>query len=174
MSVTNVRSAQIKDEDVATTDIANGAVTLAKMANMATASLIYRKTAGDGAPEVNTLATLKTDLGPYIRSYTWIVSNPVAGTIGGPRLPEARTVTRVDAYCVGGTSVTFQLTAGSDPSAAGSNILSSSLVADADGAYTTSFTAKSSLSSGDWLKLVISSISGNPTQLVVTMTCEVS
>jgi len=43
--------------------IANSAVTLAKMANMATASLIYRKTAGDGAPEVNTLATLKTDLG---------------------------------------------------------------------------------------------------------------
>lgn len=40
-----------------------GTVTLAKMANMATASLIYRKTAGAGAPEVNTLATLKTDLG---------------------------------------------------------------------------------------------------------------
>ncbi len=45
------------------TTIANSAVTLAKMANMATASLIYRKTAGSGAPEVNTLATLKTDLG---------------------------------------------------------------------------------------------------------------
>jgi len=43
--------------------IAAGAVTLAKMANMATASVIYRKTAGSGAPEVNTLATLKTDLG---------------------------------------------------------------------------------------------------------------
>jgi hypothetical protein len=33
------------------------------MANMATSSLIYRKTAGSGSPEVNTLATLKTDLG---------------------------------------------------------------------------------------------------------------
>lgn len=42
--------------------IANGAVSLAKMANMATGSLIYRKTAGAGAPEVQTLATLKTDL----------------------------------------------------------------------------------------------------------------
>jgi hypothetical protein len=39
------------------------AVTLAKMDDMATAALIYRKTAGAGAPEVNTLATLKTDLG---------------------------------------------------------------------------------------------------------------
>jgi hypothetical protein len=43
--------------------IDSGVVTLAKMADMATASLIYRKTAGNGAPEVNTLATLKTDLG---------------------------------------------------------------------------------------------------------------
>lgn len=43
--------------------IAAGAVTLAKMANMATGSLIYRKTAGTGVPQVNTLATLKTDLG---------------------------------------------------------------------------------------------------------------
>jgi Major tropism determinant N-terminal domain/Repeat of unknown function (DUF5907) len=47
----------------ATWTIDAGAVTLAKMANMATASLIYRKTAGSGVPEVNTLATLKTDLG---------------------------------------------------------------------------------------------------------------
>jgi len=47
----------------ATWTIDNDTVTLAKMANMATASLIYRKTAGTGDPEVNTLATLKTDLG---------------------------------------------------------------------------------------------------------------
>jgi hypothetical protein len=40
-----------------------GTVTLAKQANMATASLVYRKTAGAGAPEINSLATLKTDLG---------------------------------------------------------------------------------------------------------------
>jgi hypothetical protein len=47
----------------ATWTIDAGAVTLAKMADMATASLIYRKTAGTGAPEVQTLATLKADLG---------------------------------------------------------------------------------------------------------------
>ena len=47
----------------ATWTIDNGVVSLAKMANMATSSLIYRKTGGSGAPEVNTLATLKTDLG---------------------------------------------------------------------------------------------------------------
>ena len=45
------------------TTIAPKAVTLAKMNDMATSSLIYRKTAATGAPEVNSLATLKTDLG---------------------------------------------------------------------------------------------------------------
>jgi hypothetical protein len=45
------------------TTIAAGVVTLAMQANMATGSLVYRKTAGSGAPEVQTLATLKTDLG---------------------------------------------------------------------------------------------------------------
>ena len=45
------------------TTIAAGAVTLAKQANIATSSLVYRKTAGTGAPEIQSLATLKTDLG---------------------------------------------------------------------------------------------------------------
>lgn len=47
----------------ATWTVDAGSITLAKQADMATASLVYRKTAGAGAPEVNTLATLKTDLG---------------------------------------------------------------------------------------------------------------
>ena len=38
-------------------------VTLAMQADIATASVLYRKTAGTGVPEVQTLATLKTDLG---------------------------------------------------------------------------------------------------------------
>lgn len=38
-------------------------VSLAMQANMATASVVYRKTAGTGVPQVQTLATLKTDLG---------------------------------------------------------------------------------------------------------------
>ena len=46
-----------------TLTIPAGTVTLAKMANVATGTVFYRKTAGTGAPEVQTLATLKTDLG---------------------------------------------------------------------------------------------------------------
>jgi len=43
--------------------IATGAVSLAKMANVSSSTVFYRKTAGSGTPEVQTLATLKTDLG---------------------------------------------------------------------------------------------------------------
>jgi hypothetical protein len=47
----------------ATWTIDAGAVSLAKLANVATGTVFYRKTAATGAPEVQTLATLKTDLG---------------------------------------------------------------------------------------------------------------
>lgn len=51
------------------TTIAAGAVTVAKMANVATSTVFYRKTAGSGAPEVQTLATLRTDLlAPNVQS----------------------------------------------------------------------------------------------------------
>jgi hypothetical protein len=53
----------ITNNAVITAKIANSAVTLAKQADVATATVFYRKTAGTGAPEVQTLATLKTDLG---------------------------------------------------------------------------------------------------------------
>jgi hypothetical protein len=43
--------------------LADAAVTLAKMANIVSSGIFYRKSAGTGTPEVNTLATLKTDLG---------------------------------------------------------------------------------------------------------------
>jgi hypothetical protein len=45
------------------TTIANNAVTLAKMADVSTGTVFYRKSASTGDPEVQTLATLKTDLG---------------------------------------------------------------------------------------------------------------
>jgi len=70
--------------------IVSGAVTLAKMANMATGSLIYRKTAATGAPEVQTLATLKTDLG-------------LTGTNSGDSSTPAETVTTIGALINGST-----------------------------------------------------------------------
>lgn len=43
--------------------LANGSVTLLKMADVAEGTVFYRKTAGTGPPEVQTLAQLKADLG---------------------------------------------------------------------------------------------------------------
>lgn len=45
------------------TSLANASVSLAKMADVATSTVFYRKTASTGAPEVQALATLKADLG---------------------------------------------------------------------------------------------------------------
>lgn len=47
----------------ATPVIPDGSITLAKLADVATGTVFYRKTGGSGAPEVQALATLKTDLG---------------------------------------------------------------------------------------------------------------
>jgi len=79
--------------------IANGAVTLAKQADMATASVVYRKTAGSGAPEVQTLATLKSDLGlsgtntgdQDLSGYV-----PTTRTVNGHALSANVTVTKSD------------------------------------------------------------------------------
>jgi len=50
-------------QKVASLSLVDGSVTLAKMANVATSTVFYRKSAGSGPPEVQTLATLKADLG---------------------------------------------------------------------------------------------------------------
>jgi len=52
--------------DVATIpelQVVNGSITLVKLADVASGTIFYRKTLGIGSPEVQTLATLKSDLG---------------------------------------------------------------------------------------------------------------
>lgn len=48
---------------VGSLSLVDGSVTLAKMANVSSGTVFYRKTAGSGPPEVQTLATLAADLG---------------------------------------------------------------------------------------------------------------
>lgn len=52
----------VDSSEIPSLTVENGSITLIKMADMPTSSLIYRKTAGTGVPEVNLLATLKVDL----------------------------------------------------------------------------------------------------------------
>jgi hypothetical protein len=61
--VTGSTALTIGANKVLTSHILDANVTLAKMANVATGTIFYRKTALAGVPEVQTLATLKTDLG---------------------------------------------------------------------------------------------------------------
>lgn len=61
--VAHLTSGVLSASNVVTADITDANVTLAKMADVATGTVFYRKTAGTGVPEVQTLATLKTDLG---------------------------------------------------------------------------------------------------------------
>lgn len=44
-------------------NIPDGSITLLKLQDIPSGTLIYRRTAGDGVPEITTLAQLKTDLG---------------------------------------------------------------------------------------------------------------
>jgi hypothetical protein len=58
-----VTNAKIANSTIDLTTKVTGDLPFSSIAQMATSSLIYRKTAGTGDFEVNTLATLKTDLG---------------------------------------------------------------------------------------------------------------
>jgi len=61
--VAHLTSGVLSASNIVTADITDANVTLAKMADVATGTVFYRKTAATGVPEVQTLATLKTDLG---------------------------------------------------------------------------------------------------------------
>jgi hypothetical protein len=105
---------------------------------------------------------------PTTRVFSWVMANPVAGGIPGPRLKVAATVTRIDSYCIGATSVTFNIEERSTIGSAGSNLLAADQVADVNGETAVAF-ADSALAADNWLWLDIASVSGTPTMVVVTL-----
>ena len=83
IAVDAVGSSEIVAGAVGTSEIQDGSVILADMANVTTGSVFYRKTAGSGPPETNTLATLKTDLnltGTNSGDQTITLTGPVTGS----------------------------------------------------------------------------------------------
>jgi hypothetical protein len=107
---------------IGTAALADKAVTLAKMNDMATASLIYRKTASAGAPEVNSLATLKTDLGltgTNSGDQTITMSGNVTGTGTGAITTTIAAGAVTAAMLANGAGVAALLTAGLGGSATG-------------------------------------------------------
>ena len=57
MGRTQVPGIQVKDSTINTVDLVDKAVTLQKMADVASGSVFYRKTSGIGSPEVQDLNT---------------------------------------------------------------------------------------------------------------------
>lgn len=97
----------------ATWTIDNSVVTLAKMADMATASLLGRNTAGTGAPEVLSAATVRTLLGLVIGTNvqawdtdldTWATKTPPSGTAVGTTDTQTLTNKKVQPRVVAVTS----------------------------------------------------------------------
>jgi hypothetical protein len=88
----------------------------------------------------------------------------------------ALTITKVTATVKGsGTSATIQLQkhSASALNSAGTDMLASSLVATASGANTTSFSS-ATLAIGDFMSLVVSSVSGTPTAVVLRIEFTIS
>ena len=102
-----------------------------------------------------------------IVTYTWLLGSPVVGGFPGPRIPATRTVVRVDAYVVGGTSVSFNIETRDTIGTPGTDMMPTEMNAAASGA-----TALTSvvLVPGQWLWLDISGVSGAVSEFVVTVT----
>jgi hypothetical protein len=103
-----------------------------------------------------------------VKTYTWPIGHPLIGGIGGPRIAFQTTAIRVDAYCVGGTSVTFNIEERSVIGTPGTNLFAADLVAPVTGVSSASF-SNAGLAMGNWLWLDISAVSGAVTQFVITL-----
>ena len=113
---------------------------------------------------------VKRDSG--VRTYTWVVGSLSTGGVPGPQLAELHTVERVNAYTLAGTSVTFNIEERAVIGTPGTDIMTSDLVADVDGAQDAS-PANASLAANTWLWVDISNISGSPDKVIITLRCRV-
>ena len=102
-----------------------------------------------------------------IVTYTWTIGTPEVVGIPGPRIPATRTAVRVDAYTVGGASVTFNIEVRGTIGASGTNVTPSDMTATSTGITATMSVM---LEPGQWLWLDISAVSGEVSEFVATLT----
>lgn len=103
-------------------------------------------------------------------AWTFIWPEPTVDTVGQIRIPWACTVTRVDGNVIGGTSCTLNIEERGTLGSAGTNVLSSDMVADANGESVTGGFNNSSLASGNYLAYDISAVSGAVDYVSLTIT----
>ena len=124
-------------------------------------------------PDLPSKSVLGTDStgrvidGTTQRAIDFTLYNPIATDVTVIcQVPIAITITKITATVLGATSVTFNIDerAAASLGSAGTNTMTSSLVATTTGANTTSFT-NAGIARYAFLVLVASAISGTPTQL---------
>ena len=103
-------------------------------------------------------------------AWVFVIPEPIVETIGQIRIPWACTVTRVDGNVQGGTSCTINIEERGTLGSAGTNILTSDMVADANGESVTSSFNNSSLAAGNHLAYDVSAVSGAVGSVSITIT----
>jgi PKD repeat protein len=103
------------------------------------------------------------------KTYTWVIAAPSAGGIPGPYIPVPLSAVGVYAYCIGGTSVSFNIEDRSVIGAPGTDIMPMDLSAYTTGASFVGGFSSPKLAAGHWLWVDISGISGTPTKLCITL-----
>lgn len=87
--------------------------------------------------------------------------------------PQSLTIKSISACVKSATSVTFNIEIHSDPLSAGTNAMTSDLVATTSGAVDTSV-ANPTVAANDWFFIDISATSGSPAILTVTIACQIT
>jgi hypothetical protein len=95
--------------------------------------------------------------------YGWVFANPVVGVVAGLPIPEARVISKITSFVVGGTSATFNIEVRATPNGAGTNVQTSEIVAVVAGTVTTTIN-NPNVSAGELLFLDLSAVVGSPTQ----------
>ena len=160
------------------TVIANNAVTLAKMADMATDSFLGRDTAGTGDPEVLSAATARTILNvadgaepkPSLRASATVVDPVATDDMTLFFTPVAITVTDVRSHITGTTNVVFNIQHASTRTGTGLDVFTSdiTLTSTAGQSNSTGFNdATIPANSYVWVEVV--SVSGTPTRFHATV-----
>lgn len=155
---------------------ADGSITLAKMANLATDKIIGRVTNSTGVPEAVTFtdqaqalcddtsfATMRNTLGLDTFDLAVAIDNPTARTYTIARkFSQAWTLVNI-------TAGTDQGTLTLNVRKSGTSVTSLSAVSVSSTYGDTSATANNAFTTTDYLDFVLSSVSGSPNELVVTI-----
>jgi len=169
-----------RDHDGGTTDKYTVFQVLTRAAEVAEGSYTVPFQIAGGAPTaslwitragaVNTRENSATVRLSGTRAFAATILSPEVGTYCQIRIPLACTVIGVYGNTVGGTSCTLNIEERSSLGDAGTNILSSDMVADANGESVTSGFNNSSLAAGNHLTFDVSAVSGAVSEVNISVT----